>query len=226
MKHEKDSLEIASLYNNIGSIYGNVGNYDKAFEYYEKDMKIKEKLISNSSSSFEKYSLATSLNNLSMHYLNYKDDTVKAKELGEKALKLAIESFGADHYGLDKFYECMGTICLYNGELETAVETLEKAAKISRVNLGANHVNVGNIKTTLGLAYKKLGKIELAIECYKVITASVFLQKQSLFNSMNYLFFQPKSQILLRQNVFILKVFNLIINELSSTQTIILQIAL
>ncbi|XP_063723102.1 uncharacterized protein LOC134851102 [Symsagittifera roscoffensis] len=186
MKHEKDSLEIASLYNNIGSIYGNVGNYDKAFEYYEKDMKIKEKLISNSSSSFEKYSLATSLNNLSMHYLNYKDDTVKAKELGEKALKLAIESFGADHYGLDKFYECMGTICLYNGELETAVETLEKAAKISRVNLGANHVNVGNIKTTLGLAYKKLGKIELAIECYKeserVLCVSYGAENEALSN--------------------------------------------
>lgn len=166
-KHEKDTLELASLYNNIGSIYGSVGDYNKAFEYYEKDMKIKEKSITPVSPPFEKYSFATSLNNLAYHYLNYKDDPVKAKELCEKALKMATDSYGSDHYGLDKFYECLGTIYLYNNELDLSIETLERAVKITRVNLGQDHINLGNIKTTLGLAYKRKGNIEEAINCYK-----------------------------------------------------------
>ena len=41
----------------------------------------------------------------------------------------------------------------------------------------------------------------------------MLLHKQSLCNSMSWLFFQPKSQIL----VFILKVFILINNQLLST---------
>ena len=44
-----------------------------------------------------------------------------------------------------------------------------------------------------------------------------YLHKQSLCDSMVSLFFQPKSQILLRQNVFILKLFLLIKNKLLST---------
>ena len=44
-----------------------------------------------------------------------------------------------------------------------------------------------------------------------------YLHKQSLCYSMNSLFFQTKSQILLRENVFILKVFILINNHLLST---------
>ena len=42
-----------------------------------------------------------------------------------------------------------------------------------------------------------------------------YLHKQSLCDSMNSLFFQPKSQIF----VFILKVFILITNQLLSTAT-------
>ena len=58
----------------------------------------------------------------------------------------------------------------------------------------------------------------------------MFLHKQSLL-SYELIFFQPKSQILLRQNVFILKVFILIINQLLSAANAkdintILQIAL
>ena len=166
-KHESETLEIASLYNNIGSIYGSAGDYNTAFEYYEKDMKIKEKLITDKSPPFEKYCLGTSLNNLAYHYLNFRDDPVKAKLYCEKALKLAIDSYGPDHYGLDKFYECLGTIYLYNDEIEKSIETLELAAKITRVNLGEDHLNLGNIKTTLGLAYKRKGDLENAISCYK-----------------------------------------------------------
>ena len=44
----------------------------------------------------------------------------------------------------------------------------------------------------------------------------MFLDKQSLCYSMN-IFFEPKSQILLRHNVFFLKVFILINNQLLST---------
>ena len=44
-----------------------------------------------------------------------------------------------------------------------------------------------------------------------------YLLKQSFCYSMNSLFFQPKLQLLLRQNVFILKVSIFINNQLLST---------
>ena len=160
-KCEKDSLEIASIYNNIGSIYSKLGQQEKALEYYEKDLAIKEK-----STSTEKYSLATTFNNLSMHKLHYAGDVTAARALCDKAIKLVIECFGDDHHGLGKIYENSGTIHLSEGAFEEAIAHLEKSIEINRTNLGPDHPNVGAAKTSLGLALKKSGKHEEALKQY------------------------------------------------------------
>ena len=68
---------------------------------------------------------------------------------------------------MDKFYESIGTVYLYNGEYQAAIEALQSSLKISRVNLGPENANLGNLKTKLGLALKKMGKKEEAMKEYK-----------------------------------------------------------
>ena len=175
-KTDPDTLEIASIYNNIGSIYSKLGQQEKALEYYEKDLAIKEK-----SDTTEKYSLATTFNNLSMHKLHYAGDVSGARQLCDKAIKLVIECFGDDHHGLGKIYENSGTIYLTEGDYGKAIAHLEKSIGINRTNLGPDHPNVGAAKTTLGLALKRSGKHEEALTQYQ--EAEEIVSKMPQFDS-------------------------------------------
>ncbi len=117
----KDEEMIAAICNNLGTIVDRLGEWDKAIEYYEKSLKIKEKL-----GDFQ--GMAQTYNNLG---LVYKDKSEWDKAIGyyEKSLEIS-EKLG-DFQDMALTYINLGTVYKDKSEWDKAIEYYEKSLEIS-----------------------------------------------------------------------------------------------
>jgi len=91
-------------------MYYTLGEYDKAIEYYEKDLKITLATLGENHPS-----TATSYNNIGSVWKS-KGKYDKAIEYLEKALKISINTLGEGH----------PNVAVVKGNLESAKESLKK----------------------------------------------------------------------------------------------------
>ena len=98
---EKESVRFARLYHRIGWSYDDLGDYNKALEYYEKALRIKESKLGEDDTD-----TATTYNNIALVYYA-KGDYDKALEYYGKALEI-MEGQGPSRHGHYLQQHCSG----------------------------------------------------------------------------------------------------------------------
>jgi signal transduction histidine kinase len=120
-KRQKDTLGLASSYNNLAVLYNSEEKYDKALEHYQQSLEIKKRLHDTSG-------ISTTYNNIGVTYF-YLQQYTKALDYYERSF--AIEKAMNNPEGLATSYLNMGEV---KGRLHRdseAIEVLNKSIVIS-----------------------------------------------------------------------------------------------
>jgi tetratricopeptide (TPR) repeat protein len=165
---------LSTALNTQGATFTMIGNYEKALEYYEKSLKIREE-------KGDKSPIAASYNNIAAiyeaqgKYEKTLDYFLKAKkifeELGDKLAMSAI----LRNYG--KVYESQGN---YKKALDYYVKSLKIKEEIGDKNgIGSSYNNIGNI-------YQKLANYKKALDY--LLKAKKIYEEINLINGLDYTF--------------------------------------
>ncbi len=113
------SLE-SSVAHLLGMVYQDKGEWDRAIEYYERSLAIKEKVG-------DEHGMSTTFNNLGLMY-KAKGEWDRAIEYYERSL--AIKEKVGDEHGMAFTYNNIAKLCWDQGRLEEAIPLFEKAVAI------------------------------------------------------------------------------------------------
>jgi serine phosphatase RsbU (regulator of sigma subunit)/Tfp pilus assembly protein PilF len=139
----KNDTLLASLYKKFGRIYEEKNNYEKAGQYYLKDLKISRKLKN-------KREVASALNSLGLIYY-YQGNYDLALKNFKEALPL-VEQLKFD-YGIASILSNMGIIYFYQNKLDTAEQTYLKVLELDKkLN---DRYEISQVYNNLGLIYQK-----------------------------------------------------------------------
>ncbi len=155
---DKEGKYAGYVYGNIGSVYYDSCNYDKALEYYEKDLAICEKILGK-----EHPDTATCYNNIGFIYKD-KSDLDKALENYEKAKAVYEKILGKEHPNTATSYNNIGLIYQDKGDLDKSLEYYETALDIDRKFLGLEHLNTAASYNNIGNVYIEKGDLDKALE--------------------------------------------------------------
>jgi two-component system, NtrC family, sensor kinase len=149
---DKDYVGLRSVYNNIGILYCQWKDYDRALEYFQKNLSLEQKSANPSLSCM----ILINIGNIHL----WSQDHEAAEECFEKALKLAQQSSNAYAEGIAQGQ--LGIIHYQRDKLDQAVKCYMRAFEIQTK---INDVN-GLIKIHLHLAdvYQKQDNLGLARE--------------------------------------------------------------
>ncbi|MBU7046253.1 MAG: tetratricopeptide repeat protein [Theionarchaea archaeon] len=151
----KDEKIISDIYDDLGSIVEGLGQWDKAIEYYEKSLEIKEKVG-------DIHGMAQTYGNLGLVY-DSKGQWDTAIEYYEKSLEIS-EKIG-DIHGMAQTYNNLGLVYDSKGQWDTAIEYYEKSLEISE-KIGDIH-GMAQTYGNLGSVYGRKGQWDTAIEYYE-----------------------------------------------------------
>ena len=151
----------ARLFNNIAGVYCTQGNYEKALEYYEKALAIREKVLGK-----EHSSTATTYNNMAGVYED-QGNYEKALEYNEKALVIKEKVLGKENPSTAITYGNMAVVYEDQGNYEKALEYNEKALVISEKVLGKEHPSTATMYHNMAGVYHAQGNYEKALEYYE-----------------------------------------------------------
>lgn len=156
-----DESAKAHYYNQLGYIKGDQGDYQQAILYYEKGLKIKQKIFPSNHPS-----LATSCNNIASVYYHVKEYP-KALSFYEAALKIMQATLYSYHPDFAVSYNNIGEVYRNMGEYSKAFSFYEKALKIREKTLPTNHPLLAISCNNIGLLYKSRGKYSEALLFYE-----------------------------------------------------------
>ncbi|MCP5103333.1 MAG: ATP-binding protein, partial [bacterium] len=148
----------ARLANNLSMIYKALGELEKAREFQEKALNIREAILDP-----RHPDLATSYNNLSTIYQDL-GELEKAREFQEKALNIREAILDPRHPDMAQSYNNLSLIYQALGELEKAREFQEKTVTIFEAILAPRHPDLATSYNNFSLIYQDLGELEKARE--------------------------------------------------------------
>ena len=151
---------IASLYDLGGRGFYSLGNYEKALEWYEKALAIREKVLGE-----EHPDTASTYNNMATTF-EKQHKYEKALDLYEKALAIREKVLGEEHPDTATIYNNMALTYDYRGSPEKALEWYEKALAIRKKVLGEEHPDTATTYNNIALAYTHKRDYGKAIEWY------------------------------------------------------------
>jgi tetratricopeptide (TPR) repeat protein len=160
--------EEASINHLLGFVKDNQGEYAEAIIFYEKSIKIKEKIL------FPTHpDLAASYNNIGLVYSEMNDNS-KALSYYEKALEIYQKSLPPNHPDFAQSYNNTGGVYLKMGDYSKALSSFEKALEIFEKSLPPNHPllatsynNIGSVYDNMGDYSKALSSFEKALEIFE-----------------------------------------------------------
>jgi tetratricopeptide (TPR) repeat protein len=155
---DDNDQELATLANNLSTIYQSLGKPERALEFQEKALKIRETVLDKNS-----LQLASSYSNLSTIYRDL-GQPGQALEFQKKALKIREEVLYKNHPHLAQSYNTLSAIYLSLGQPDRALEFQEKALKIWEAVLNKNHPDLALSYGNLSTIYQNLGQPERALE--------------------------------------------------------------
>jgi tetratricopeptide (TPR) repeat protein len=164
LKTEKDGQSKVWLSGQIGDIYRLRGSIKEGLVYYEKCLKISEKLSKENPNNVDlKHNLGVSYSRVADIY-KVQGNLAKALEYFEEYLNISKSLFqgNPNHVeikrGLGIAYEQVGYIHKLQGNLAKALEYFEESLNINKslFQKNSNHVE---IKRSLGIAYIRVGDI-------------------------------------------------------------------
>ena len=161
---DEESERFGSLHHKLGYIYYYLGAYDKALEYDEKAVVIRENVLGT-----EHPSTATTYNNIGLVYWKRggQGDYDKALEYYEKALEIKEKVYGIEHTSTATSYNNIGLVYKAKGDYDKALEYYKKALKIDEKVLGKDHPDTATDYNNIGLVYKAKGDYDKALEYYE-----------------------------------------------------------
>jgi tetratricopeptide (TPR) repeat protein len=153
--------EKAIYYNQLGYIKNSQGDYEKAIEYFEKRLKIKEETVPSN----QAY-LAISYNNIAAAYDNMGEYS-KALSSHEKALEIRQKTLPENHPDFAQSYINIGTVYRNLGEYSKALSFYEKSLEIYQKTLPPNHPDLATSYNNIGLVYKNMGEYSKALSFHE-----------------------------------------------------------
>lgn len=120
-KRQKDTLGLASAYNNLAVLYSSEQAYDKALNHYQQSLKIKKRLNDTSG-------ISTTYNNIGVTYF-YLEEYTKALDYYERSY--ALEKAMNNAEGIATSYLNMGEVKGKLHRYAEAIEELNKSIAIS-----------------------------------------------------------------------------------------------
>ena len=159
-KDEAFLQSVSVLLNNMAGVYEDQGDYEKALEYYSKDLEISEKVLGSGHPS-----TATTYNNMAGVY-KAQGDYEKALEYYDKALEVRERVLGSGHPDTAATYNNMAVVYQEQGEYEKALEYYGKALEIVERTLGNDHPSTATTYNNMAGVYKAQGDYEKALEYY------------------------------------------------------------
>ena len=151
-----DDLEQADFISDIAYLLYYVAEYKKAEVWYEKSLRISEKVLGE-----EHPNTATIYNNLAMVY-NDRGEYEKAEELYEKSLRISEKVLGEEHPDTAASYNNLAEMYRIQGEYEKAEKLNEKSLRIREKLLGEEHPDTAESYNNLALVYRIQGEYEKA----------------------------------------------------------------
>jgi tetratricopeptide (TPR) repeat protein len=156
----KDELGQADALGNLGLVYQDKGEWDKAIEFYNKDLEISKK-IGDVEDPIREHGMAQTYGNLGNVY-QLKEERDKAIEFYRKALK-EFEKIGDEH-GMAQTYGNLGSVYGSKGKWNKASEFYHKTLKgFEKIRddhgIAQTYMNLGNV-------YGSKGNWDKAIEFY------------------------------------------------------------
>ena len=151
LEQTSDESEKAAYYNQLGYIRSNQDDYEKAIDYYEKALAIKEKTLPP-----DDPSLATSYNNIGAVY-NKMEDYSNALLYYEKGLQMKQKTLPPIHPSLATSYNNIAEVCRNMKEYSKALSFYEKLLEIQLKTLASNH-------PSLATSYSKIGDMCRSID--------------------------------------------------------------
>lgn len=145
---------LGNAINDMGFLENNKGNYDKALEFYERSLKIRQEIGDNSG-------IASSNNNIGLIFF-YKGHIIKALDYFGSAVR-AQEVLG-DKAGVATSLFNIGFVYNRYGDILKSIEFYTKSLKI-REEIGDNSGIAASLNA-LGLLYVEQREYQKSIECY------------------------------------------------------------
>jgi tetratricopeptide (TPR) repeat protein len=149
------------LFHQLGWIKNGQGKYAEAAEFYEKSIKINQKILSPTHAD-----LTASYNNIGLVYNNMGEYS-KALSYYEKALEIRQKTLPTNHPSLATSYNNIGRVYENMGEYSKALSYYEKTLEILQKTLPANHPDLATSYNNIGLLYNNMGEYSKALSYYE-----------------------------------------------------------
>jgi tetratricopeptide (TPR) repeat protein len=160
LKQASNECEKGNLFHQLGWVKGDQGKYEEAVEFYEKSIKIEQKIFSPNHPD-----LATSYSNIGLVYTNM-GKYPQALSYYEKALEILQKTLPENHPDLATSYNNIGGVYDNMGEYPKALSYYEKALEIYQKTLPANHADLATSYNNIGAVYKNMGEYSKALSSH------------------------------------------------------------
>ena len=159
------------IYNQLGIIKAGLGEYSNAIDFYERSIKIEERLTPANHGN-----LTESYNNIANVYDNIGDYS-RALSYLEKALTVQQQSLPPTHPNLVRSYNSIGATYLNTNTYLKAFSYFEKALAIQQQTLPPNHLEFASTYDNIGQVHKGIRTYSKA---HSFFERAVNIAKQSL----------------------------------------------
>jgi tetratricopeptide (TPR) repeat protein len=163
--------EKAHLYHMLGMVKRNQGKYEEAVGFYEKSIKIKQKILPPTHSD-----LATSYNCLGVVYDNMGEYSM-ALSCYEKGLEIRQKTLPANHPDLATSYNNIGWAYNKMNEYSKAISYYEKVLEIRQKTLPVDYSDLANSYNNIGGVYYYMRDYSNALSYYE---RTLNIQQRSL----------------------------------------------
>ncbi|MBN2363827.1 tetratricopeptide repeat protein [candidate division WOR-3 bacterium] len=151
-------IDVSKTLKYMGNIYLHKGEYDKAYEFYEKSLKLKEGTEENSDVS-EVYS---SMGEIYCKKAEYE----KAEIYTKKALEIKKIVFGEKNSTVADSLDSLGLIFQNKGNYEAALECYQKSLKMRTELFGEDYYDAAYSYNNLGCFYSETGEYKTSFEYF------------------------------------------------------------
>ncbi|CAF1400790.1 unnamed protein product [Rotaria sp. Silwood1] len=179
----EDSVEVSSIYNNLGAMAKDESKYEEALNAYEKSMNINKKILSEIHPH-----TAMSYNNIAGIYAHMGQtkkaigDDEKALIFYEKSLEICNQSLPENHSQTATVLSKIGGLYYNRSNWSTAIKYLEKALEINKKILPKGHPDLIIGYSNLASSYSHLGKDDLAIDMFENALSSTPMSESKSFH--------------------------------------------
>ena len=135
------------LFNNMGSILWRLAEYDKALDYLQRALKLREKSLGP-----EHHDVASMLNNMGAVFI-LRGEYDKALSYLQRALTIWKKALGPQHPDVAACLNNIGYVFLRQGRIQKALASLGKALEIWEKSLGPEHPLVAEPLKNMGAVF-------------------------------------------------------------------------